>query len=201
MNSNTNLRSRRVKSLNSGGKWIPPLPKGKESVVYGLEGEQITVSVHDYDLVTNIVFQSLPLAQMTDSLNALKESLPGPESGLQIIPVRMRDEGTAVVLDGLVLYGLKQTVPNGKSGVEHSVIRILLDPVSADSDYAKALEDRRNLGDCQGADGLMLAAIMWEIYSLEGYQELIDWGSTIPKAHRDFFTTDGWVSCAVWLES
>ncbi|PZO13690.1 MAG: hypothetical protein DCF25_15775 [Leptolyngbya foveolarum] len=189
-----------MKSLNSGGKWIPPLPKGKVAVVYGLKGEQITVSAQDYDLMESIVFQSLPLVQMTDSLKALKASLPGPESGLQIIPVRMGDEGTAVVLDGLVLYGLKQTVPEGKSGVEHSVIRILLDPASANSDYAKTLEDRRNLGDCQGADGLMLAAIMWEIYSLESYKELIDWNSTIPKAHRDFFTTDGWVSCAVQLE-
>lgn len=200
MNSRTNLRSRQIKSLNSGGKWIPPLPKGKLAVVYGLEGEQITVSAQDYELMESVAFQSLPLAQMSDSLKALKASLPGPESGLQIIPVRMGDEGTAVVLDGLVLYGLKQTVPEGKSGVEHSVVRILLDPASASDEYVKALEDRRNLGDCQGADGLMLAVIMWEIYSLESYKELIDWNNTIPKAHRDFFTTDGWVSFAVRLD-
>lgn len=201
MNSNTNPKNRRMKSLSSGGKWIPPLPKGEGSVAYGLEGEQIAADAWDYDLTANIVFQSLPLAQMTDSLKALKASLPGPESGLQIIPVRMSDEGTAVVLDGLVLYGLKQVVLEGKSGVEHSVVRILLDPASANSDYAKALEDRCNFNDCQGADGLMLAAILWETYSLEECQELIDRDSTIPKAHRDFFTTAGWVSCAIQVRS
>ena len=94
-------------------------------------------------------------------------------------------------------YGLKQTVPDGRSGVEHSTAQILLDPALANDSYVIALQDRSNFGDCAGADGLMLAAIMWEKYSLEGYQEQVDWNKTIPVAYRDFFVTDGWVSFAI----
>ena len=66
------------------------------------------------------MFEPLPPAQMSDSLKALQDSLPGPETGLQVFPVRMGDEAIAHLFDGLVLYGLKQTVPEGRSGVEHS---------------------------------------------------------------------------------
>lgn len=65
------------KHQGTGGKWIPPLPKGTESVAYGLDGEQITESAWDYDLTEGIAFEPLPPAQMSDSLKALQESLPG----------------------------------------------------------------------------------------------------------------------------
>lgn len=46
-------------------------------MAYGLDGEQITESAWDYDLTEGIAFEPLPPAQMSDSLKALQESLPG----------------------------------------------------------------------------------------------------------------------------
>lgn len=178
------------------------MPKGVGSVVYGLDGEQITGSAWNYDLTEGIVFEPLPPAQMSDALKALQESLPRPETGLQIFPVRMGDEAISPLFDGLALYALKQTVPDGRSGVEHSVVRILLDPDCTNNIHAQALQDKNNFEDCPDADGLMLAAILWQEYSIEQhYLDLIDWNKTIPKAYRDFFATEGWVSCASQVSS
>jgi len=178
-------------------EWLPPLPKGKGSIVYGLNSHPITASAWDYALTQNIEFIPIPLEAMPASLKKLRDTLPGPDSGLQTFPVKMGDEEISPPLDCLVLYGLKQTVPEGKAGVEHSAVRILTASDSANSAYSKDLQNRRNF-DCLGADGLMLAAILWEQYSIEQhYQELIDWNKTILAAHRDFFTTPGWVNCAI----
>ena len=134
---------------------------------------------------------------MPVSLKVLKDSLPGLGTGLQTFPVKMGDETTSPLLDCLVLYGLKQTVAEGKAGVQQAAVRILIDPDLADNAYSKALQNRSNF-DCLGADGLMLAAILWEEYSIDQhYQQLIDWDRTIPAAHRDFFTTAGWVNSAI----
>ena len=178
-------------------EWLPPLPKGEGSIVYGLNGHQITTDAWDYELTESIEFIPMPLEAMPASLKKLRDTLPGLGTGLQTFPVQMGDETIGPLLDCLVLYGLKQTVPSGKAGVEHVAVRILIGPDSADSAYSKALQDRSNF-DCLGADGLMLAARLWEEYSIEQhYQELIDWENTIPAAHRAFFTTDGWVNCAI----
>ena len=193
----TSKVSRAKLKAQRSSEWLPPLPRGEASAVRGLNGYQITTDAWDYDLTENIVFIPIPPEEMSDSLKTLRESLPGPDTGLQTFPVKMGDDDISPLLDCLVLYGLKQTVPAGKVGVQQAAVRILIAPDSADSDYAKALQDKSNF-DCLGADGLMLAAILWEEYSIEQhYQQLIDWDNTIPAAHRDFFTTTGWVNSAV----
>ena len=139
----------------------------------------------------------MPLEAMPASLKKLRDSLPGLDTGLQTFPVKMGDETISLLLDCLVLYGLKQIVPERKVGVEHAAVRILIAPDSANSAYSKALQNRRNF-DYLSADGLMLAARLWEQYSIEQhYQHLIDWDNTIPEAHKDFLTTPGWINCAI----
>ena len=37
-------------------EWLPPLPNNKGSIVYGLNGHQITTDAWDYELAKNIEF-------------------------------------------------------------------------------------------------------------------------------------------------
>ena len=177
-------------------EWIPLFTKGGGGNAYGLGGYQITDSVWDYDSTRNISFQSIAHEEMSEPLKALRGSLPGPEIGLQVFPVKMGDEEIAPLLDCLVLYGLKQVVPYGELGIEHACVRILIASDSIDKPYARVLQCKKNF-DCAGSNGLVLAAMHWEDYYLyDYYQELVDWNNVIPEAEKGFFTTDGWVHCA-----
>ena len=179
-------------------QWLPPLSKGGYAAAYGLNGSEIKASVWDYKLTENISFMPIPPNEVPEPLQLLKDSLPGPESGLQILPTKMGDKGIAPLVDCLVLYGLKQIVPDWETGVEHSVAKILPAPTSANEDYVRALQNRDNFRGGLSADGLMLATVYWENYSLEHrYQDLIDWKNVIPDSHRSFFMTDGWVHFAI----
>ena len=179
-------------------QWLPPLQKNGSATAYGLNGHQIKVNAYDYELTQNIRYEPISPDEISESLKALQNSLPGPESGLQVFPTMFGDEDFSPLSECLILYGLKHVVADGEIGVEHSVARILVSPDSANDPYIKKLQNRKNFGNCLSADGLMLAVVNWEEYSLEHcYQDLIDWNNVIPDSHRSFFMTDGWVHFAI----
>ena len=186
----------RRKTHNQKGQWLPPLPDGSGSVKYGLGGHRITADVWDFETTENVEIQSLDYKELSPHLAQLMSSLPNKDTGLQLFPVRFGDECIAPLIDGVVLFGVKHSVEDGDSGVEHVAVKLLLDPSFAHSSYAKALQNR-SVFNCLGADGLMLIAAYWEEYSFDTYQCLVNWDMLIPEAYKDFFTTEGWIHCAI----